>query len=467
MTEKVFDIRDLGPGDGGKGGIVHAISSRESAHTIIKVGGAQGSHGVKTASGQKFNFSHFGCGTFEGVKTHISKYMVVEPLRFLYEASALQYEWGIRNIFDYLTVDKNALCITPFHTFTSRLRELSRKESPKGTVGIGAGEAVVDSELFPELAIRVKDLGKPYLRKKLEGVRDQKIQFFSDIIKNKSNRTEAFLKADHKNAEQLLEFLTNPEMVTGIVNEFSKMASLIKVVDGDYLRKEILSKNGTAIIESSHGVLTDRYYGFHPHTTQLRAIPQITRSLLKECEYGGELITLGVTRAYQIRHGAGPMVTESPEFLEKLLPGSNKDENRWQGKVRVGALDLVALRYAINVCGGPNQFNGLAISWADQILMNNRWSVCHSYKEAADSKFFTSDGEIKVHHGEGIEQFQYQETLGNKLCECRPDISEYLIGSEEKKKGLIRLISKVLENKLDIPVKMISFGATENDKVYL
>ena len=39
--KKVYIVTDLGPGDGGKGGVVHKIASQFNAHTIVKVGGAQ------------------------------------------------------------------------------------------------------------------------------------------------------------------------------------------------------------------------------------------------------------------------------------------------------------------------------------------------------------------------------------------------------------------------------------------
>ena len=36
MTRAVYVITDLGPGDGGKGGVVHAVAKAQRAHTIIK-----------------------------------------------------------------------------------------------------------------------------------------------------------------------------------------------------------------------------------------------------------------------------------------------------------------------------------------------------------------------------------------------------------------------------------------------
>lgn len=461
--KKIFTVTDLGGGDGGKGGIVHKVCEIKKAHTVIKVGGAQGSHGVRTARGQSFNFSQFGCGTFEGVKTHISDLMVIEPYRFLCEADSLKYEWGISNIFSYLTVDEDALCITPFHTIASRLKELARKDNPKGTIGVGAGETVIDSEAHPELIIRAGDIKKTDLRDKLEAVRLQKLEDLSEIIGN----VHELWPADQDCAIEHIELLNDPDFINRIVEKFETFGSLAKIVANDYLEKEILSRDGVVVVESSHGILTDKYYGFHPHTSRLRTIPAGTLDMLSKSHYTGEIIKLGVTRAYQIRHGAGPMVTESSEFIDKLLPGSNKDENRWQGKVRVGPLDFVALRYAVDVCGGPQAFDGLAVTWFDQIQTLGKWNICNSYSGADDQDFFLSDKRIKVQHGIGIEQVKRQEQLGKLLSSCHPNLIAYDVPPATNKKDSISLCSEVFQDNLNIPVKMISFGPTETDKACL
>ena len=461
MNRKIFLVTDLGGGDGGKGGVVHKICSEMNAHTVIKVGGGQGSHGVRTKSGQSFNFSHFGCGTFEGVKTHISKNMVIDPSALVYEGELLKYENCIRNVFDLITVEEDVLCVTPFHRIASRLRELSRKDNPKGTIGVGVGEAVLDSETYPDTAIYVGDIVKDDLGNKLEAIRIQKLKDLQSIISG------TFFDNDRELAIDLIQSLQNQNLIGKIIESFREMISLIKIVDRQYLKERILSREGSIVVESSHGVLTDRYYGFHPHTTKLRTVPSFTLDLLKENDYDGNIVKLGVTRAYQIRHGAGPMVTEDPKMLERLLPGSNKEENRWQGKVRVGSLDFVALRYAINVCGGPESFDGLALTWFDQIQTIGKWQVCNRYTETGNFKFFSNDREINVSHNEGDEQLDYQERLGKILRGCRPILSSYYISPDSSRESLTDLCGGVLQEKLGIPLSMISFGPTEQDKICL
>ncbi len=462
MEKKLFTVTDLGGGDGGKGGVVHKICVEEGAHTIIKVGGAQAGHGVRTAHGQNFIFAQFGCGTFEGVRTHLSDLMVIEPYRLIREAENLHYKWQIPNPFDYLTIDENVLCVTPFHTFASRLKELHRGKNPKGTVGVGVGEAVCDAEQYPDLAIYGKDLSHAeILKKKLQKVQENMIVALAPI-------TDSLLELPSEDKEIALEFarlLKDPEMVARTVAEFTALAAKATIVRSDYVENEIFKKEGVVVVESSHGILTDRYYGFHPHTTRLRTIPQKTIEFLERNKYDGEVYKLAVTRAYQIRHGAGPMVTESPMLKEQLLPGSNKDENRWQGKVRVGPLDMVMLQYALDVCGGAHFFDGFAVTWFDQIQKVGRWDICNSYN-VTDQTFFEDACTVKVRHGQDDEQLKYQSALAKELFSCTPEVSSHLVAGKTQDE-LITLCDEVLQKKFGIGLRMISFGPTENEKFCL
>lgn len=256
--------------------------------------------------------------------------------------------------------------------------------------------------------------------------------------------------------------LNDKTLISKTVEWFNALASLVKITDQDYL-SGVLKKDGTIVVESSHGILTDRYYGFTPHTSKLRTTPEATLKLLSDYNYDGQIIKLGVSRAYQIRHGAGPMVTESADWLEKILPSSSKDENRWQGKVRIGPLDLVALKYAIDVCGGPGFFDGLALSWFDQIQAIGEWQLCSSYQDVNDNDFF-SQGNIKVCRQGGVAQITHQEQLTKQIFNCRPNITSYDVRNKNQSE-LIDFSSKILQTELQVPLKMFSFGPTETDKI--
>jgi adenylosuccinate synthase len=449
-AKKIFTATDLGGGDGGKGGVVHKICCQTDAHTVLKMGGAQGSHGVRTSRGETFNFSQFGCGTFEGVRTHITRLMVTDPLGLLHEGDELRFSKGISNVYDLLTVDEDCLCNTPYHGIASRLRELARKEHQKGTVGVGIGEAKYDSEVHPELAIYMRDMKSPDLRKKLERVRDQKIEEL------KGYDIEDLWEVDRVLARKEMSYLFSQEFLDWTTEQFQRVGRQVRIVYTQFLERDILSREGSVVVESSHGILTDKYHGFHPFVSRLRTLPQAMYDLLKERGYDGQIIKLGVTRAYQIRHGAGPMVTESNEMLEGLLPGSSKDENRWQGKVRVGALDFVTLRYAVGVCGGPSSFDGIAVTWFDQVQKNGVWNVCYKYK-STDDEFFSPEGEILTRNSQDETQINHQSKLAQKLFKTHPDITSLEANTE--------VCCETVQSQLGIPVRMISLGPTEDDKL--
>ncbi len=458
-AKKLYTVTDLGPGDGGKGGVVHKISSMMHAHTVLKVGGAQGSHGVVTSRGERFAFSQFGCGTFEGARTHLTPRFIASPEGLLNEADALYYECGIRDVVDMLTIDENVTCATPYHGIASRIKELSRKGNPRGTIGTGVGEAFRYSERYPDLTIRARDLLGFRLRGLISATRDQIRMDLAEAIRC------GFLPDDKARAEEDIRLLDDADFFESVVTRFQEVARRFQIVDHDYLRRKILSRDGVVVVESSHGVLTDCYQGFYPHTSAIRTLPRFTHVMLDEIGYDGEVKNIAVSRAYQIRHGAGPMPTTDPTMSESLLPGSSKGENRYQGKVRTGPLDLVLLRYAISVCGGPKTFNGLAITWFDQPQANGAWQVCGKYRGAEDLKYFTSAGELRVRYGDDAHQLVYQENLGRALQRCVPEISSHRILPSMNQKQFYDLCTDVLRGSLGVDVRMVSFGPTERDKV--
>ena len=439
---KIIIVFDLGPGDGGKGGVVHKLSSHHQAHTIIKVGGAQGSHGVSTGR-QEFAFSQWGCGTFEGVPTYISKRMVVSPEGLLNEADGLRY-CGVSNAFDMLAIDERAICSTAYHGIISRIKELARGDNPRGTIGSGVGEAYRDSLSNPELTIYAGDL-KGDLRHKLSNIRDFQI---SKLL-NYSYLTgvSGFLDEDYDIVAEEIDLLKDDVFLDFNVSRFLEAGRLSKVVDSGYLYREVLSGDGVAVVESSHGVLTDNVCGFKPHVSAIRTLPIFTEEMLRDAGFCGEIERVGVHRAYTIRHGAGPMPTVNSNMIDKLLPGSHKDDNRYQGKVRVGPLDLVLLKYAVDVAGSVDK---LAITWFDQI--NDIWYVCNNYSNTG-SDFFDDNG--------CIIPFDDTSKLCGALFNCKPTIDKISVPVSREAK--YELCDDILSESLGVPVGLVSFGPTVKD----
>jgi adenylosuccinate synthase len=191
----------------------------------------------------------------------------------------------------------------------------------------------------------------------------------------------------------------------------------------------VLARPGVAVVETSHGVLGDAVLGFQPHVSAIRTIPIFTNNMLRESGYSGQIVNLAVHRAYSIRHGAGPLPTSDPAMNELLLPGSNKDENRWQGKVRVGPLDFVQVQKAVHD-SLPIRYDGLAVTWFDQIIKTGVWRYCHGYNK----------------HG-------------------APQMTSITLSRSVGREELFDLVQRTVKTHTGLSVRMLSFGPTERDKL--
>ena len=97
------------------------------------------------------------------------------------------------------------------------------------------------------------------------------------------------------------------------------------------------------IFEGSQGLLLDQNIGFYPNVTPSNTG---TKNII---EMGFKPNLYLVTRAYQTRHGAGPMTGEcmGNEFI-KVNPKETNIQNPYQGKFRRTILDLDLLRHGMN-----------------------------------------------------------------------------------------------------------------------
>jgi adenylosuccinate synthase len=449
-TSRVFAVVGQGYGDEGKGACVHWLAYRCRAHTVVRTGGPQAFHRVVTASGAEQVFSQFGSATLRGVRTHLSRNMVIDPDAILNEGQALQYEQGIRNVFDYLSIHEGAPVITPYHGIANRVRELARGPDRHGTVGMGVGETLTDAVTPGVPAIRAADLTGRQLEEKLEAIRERKLGQLREVVESSPHLTGAA-------AEQVrreMQALADPETVKWALERFRLMAARVRIVDTTFLAEEILGRGGTVVFEGSQGVLLDPECGSPPFTTQVRTTPVATTSLLEECGFGGELIVLGAIRAYHTRHGAGPFVSECPD-LTRLLPDPYNGDHPWQGHFRVGPLDVVALRHAVELSGGSRVLRGLVVSCVDRIHRLGSWRYCDSYTTAAGKTIERLAGLLASD----------RKAAAGLLQRCRPVFQKQQVDPKVDAATFGKTLAAMVQEKTGIPVAAISLGETELDKI--
>nr|WP_106398696.1 adenylosuccinate synthetase [Actinocorallia populi] len=366
-------VVDLGFGDSGKGTVVDRLCAQGSARTVVRFnGGAQAAHNVVTTDGRHHTFAQFGSGTFTpGVRTHLSRFMLVDPLALAAEAAHLR-SLGVPDALDRLTVDASALLTTPYHRAVNRARELARGDGRHGSCGMGIGETASYALEHPE-APRAGDCHSPArLRRLLRQVRDWALSLFPTLdVPPVDDCAEAFLA----------------------------FGSAVQIVREDFLRG--LLRDAPAVFEGAQGVLLDEWHGFHPYTTWSTTTFANAVELLE----GSDALRLGVVRKYLTRHGPGPFVTEDSGLD---LPEPHNAHGTWQGSFRVGHFDAVAIRYALEAAGGVD---GLAVTHLDAPPVR----MCGSYDTLE---------RIPVH----ARDLDAQEQLTRRLTGMRPVYDGWVTG---------------------------------------
>lgn len=391
MKNTAYIVVGLGYGDEGKGSIVDFLTEKYKIDQVVRFsGGSQAAHHVVNR-GRTHKFSQICSGAYNGATSYISKDMLLDPILLLDEID----EIGIN---PKIYIDENAIVITPIHSLLNRYREWNRGNDKHGSCGMGVGEA--RSDYFNGHYITVNDL-------------------LTDTYLGKLYELAAFKKSTYEFHVSDFE----AEYVE-MINEFIGILNI-----GTF------DTNKSVVFEGSQGVLLDEIYGFAPYYTWTDVTHNKALTQLKD--FDGNIVKLGLTRAYMSRHGVGPFPTEDQTLTYEEL---HNKTNKWQDEFRYGHLDLVMLRYSIDACGG---IDGLVVSHLDQIP--DTVKVCVGYKNI-DPKYYVN--------GKLIWEDPTTE-LTKQLFNVIP------IYEEVNKDNLI----EKLEKDLGVKVVIESYGETYADKV--
>lgn len=435
-------IVDLTFGDAGKGTITDFLARKRPVHTVIRFnGGAQAGHNVVTPDGRHHTFSQFGAATFvPGVRTHLSRFMILNPLSMLIEEQKL-VSAGVADAFDRTTISKEALVVTPFQRAANRLREMSRGEGRHGSCGMGIGETAMDSQVIGRTALRAGDLDDTAaLRRKLRWIQEYKRGQMRDTIE----RCRDFVVA--KDEIAILEDEAIIDSYVEMLAPFVKRASLV----GDDLLGGILRRPGDVIFEGAQGVLIDEWRGFDPYTTWSTCTFDNASALLKEHSFDGQATRIGVVRAYATRHGPGPFVTEDAE-LGKVIPDTHNRMDDWQRNFRIGWFDAVATRYAVAACGS---IDALAVTGIDRLRHVPEWKMCVAYARGVRDIPLGTERDLA-----------YQRELTGRLMEATPVYRVSATAGLFETRAAQHLVQIAAET--GVQVRIASFGPAADDKKFL
>ena len=348
---------------------------------------------------------------------------------------------GVADAFSRIRVSDQALIITPFHQAANHIREIARGSSRHGSCGVGVGEAVEDDLLDTGASVRAGDLADiAALRRKLASIRARKraqlLQLYQDRLPEGSLARE-------------WEIFAREDVIETWISNISRIGEL-GLVAPDSLLQRWFSQAETVIFEGAQGVLLDADAGFHPFTTWSRCTAANANDLIQEMAPGSPVLQIGVLRSYAVRHGPGPLPTET-DILAPMISEHNQT-NAWQGAVRYGWFDAVLARYALGVIGGVD---ALLVTHLDTLSRMQTWNYCPGYTGQLDF----DPALVDVRDGDGVlENFRLPSALSlaqreqftQALAKVTPLLETCEAGDE-------KVIAKI-ESLLGQSVNMISRG---------
>jgi len=337
-------------GDEGKGKIVDVLTSKYDIIARFQ-GGPNAGHTLEF-DGQKHVLHTIPSGIFHDDSINlVGNGVVIDPVIFKKELDNLA-KHGI----DYkskLLISRKAHLILPTHRLLDAASEASKGKAKIGSTLKGIGPTYMDKT--GRNGLRVGDLEMADWQDRYRALADkhEKMIAFYDVD----------VQYDLKELEK--EFRTAIET----------LKELTFIDSEDYLHKSM--KNGKSILaEGAQGSLLDIDFGTYPFVTSSNttAAGACTGLGVAPREIGE---AFGIFKAYTTRVGSGPFPTELfDETGEKMGRIGNEFGATTGRKRRCGWLDLVALKYAVQV----NGITQLIMMKGDVLSGFDTLKVCTAYK---------------------------------------------------------------------------------------
>ena len=411
-------------GDEGKGKIVDAITSDYDIIARFQ-GGPNAGHTIEF-DGHKHVLHTIPSGIFnQGSINIIGNGVVIDPAIFLNEINGLK-KFNI-DLNSKLFISKRAHIILPTHKIIDATSEASKGKKKIGSTLKGIGPTYMDKT--GRNGIRVGDIIGDNWQKKYDNLKEKHLNLISNF-----NQTVDI------DLDQL-----ESEFFEGI--KCLKSFNLIE--SENYLNKSI--REGKRILaEGAQGSLLDIDFGTYPFVTSSNTTSAGACSGLGVPPNKIKNIR-GIFKAYTTRVGSGPFPTELFDSTGEKIREIGHEYGATTGRDRrCGWLDLVALKYSIEI----NGVTELNIMKSDVLSSIGKLLVCTSY---------TIDGKI-------VDFFPYDI----KSKDITPNYVEFkgwdmditdIKNEDDLPDELIDYIDYI-ELFVDVPIKLISVGPDRTQTIY-
>ena len=403
-------------GDEGKGKIVDVFTSQYDIVARFQ-GGPNAGHTLEF-DGKKHVLHTIPSGIFhENSINVVGNGVVIDPVIFKKELDNLQNS----NI-DFrknLLISRKAHLILPTHRLLDAASEASKGKAKIGSTLKGIGPTYMDKT--GRNGIRVGDL---------------ELSDWKEKYRNLANKHEAMI--DFYNVDVQYE-------LGELENEFFKAVEVLKslqFIDSEEYIFQAEKDGKSVLAEGAQGSLLDIDFGTYPFVTSSNTTAAGACTGLGVAPNRIKNV-FGIFKAYTTRVGSGPFPTELFDENGEKMGRIGKEFGATTGRPRrCGWLDLVAMKYAVQV----NGVTELIMMKADVLSGFETLKVCTSYnyrgKEIAHLPYnIEAENVTPIYkHFKGWEK---DLTGLSKASEFPQELEEYI---------------KFIEEELGVPIKIVSVG---------
>ena len=418
---KVDVLLGLQWGDEGKGKVVDVLTPRYDVVARFQ-GGPNAGHTLEF-EGQKYVLRSIPSGIFQGGKVNIiGNGVVLAPDLFMDEAKDL--EKSGHNLHQRLCISKKAHLIMPTHRLLDRAYEIQKGKNKVGTTGKGIGPTYTDK--ISRNGLRVGDILDGF-EEKYEARKQRHLEMLKAL---KFNDFDGFDEVEAKWMEGI-----------AYMKQF-------QFIDSEHEINQLLRNGKSILCEGAQGTMLDVDFGSYPFVTSSNTI---CAGACTGLGIGPNKIgeVYGIMKAYCTRVGAGPFPTELFDETGKTIRDLGHEYGAVTGRERrCGWIDLVALRYAIQV----NGVTQLIMMKSDVLDGFDTIKACVAYKQ----------------NGAQIDHFPYDivngiEPVYVEMEGWKTDMTA--MTSEEQFPKAFNDYVAFLEKELETPICIISIGPDRDQTI--
>ncbi len=401
-------------GDEGKGKIVDVLT-RDYDVVARFQGGPNAGHTLEF-NGIKHVLHTIPSGIFHPKAINIvGNGVVIDPVVFMREIDKL-VPYGV-SFANCLRISRKAHLILPTHRLLDAASEAAKGKNKIGSTLKGIGPSYMDKT--GRNGLRVGDIELPDFSERYRALKAKHLQMLDGA-------TQAF---DLDEAES---------------EWYEAVARLqeLPLADTDILIQEAYRAGKRILAEGAQGTMLDIDFGTYPFvTSSTTTAAGACTGLGLAPNRIGEVI--GIFKAYCTRVGSGPFPTELDNELGEKIRQIGREFGSTTGRPRrTGWLDLVALKYAVEV----NGVTQLMMMKADVLSGLDSLEVCTSYR----------------YRGEEVDHLPYRldAQLLEPVYRTLPGWSEDLTGVRKTTDLPSTLTSYVrfIEDYTGVPVVLVSVG---------